>query len=91
MWESAVALAHEIMERPALIVGKSVLELGAGLGLCGVVAAQLGGKVVQTDHDASALVACARTAELNGVTGITREPGDWHDWQLAGIDGFGPG
>lgn len=80
LWESAVALAEHLTAAPALVAGKSVLELGAGLGLTGVVAAYLGATVTQTDHDASALNACARTAALNAVTGITRQPGDWHAW-----------
>ena len=81
LWESAIALAHELTERASSITGKSVLELGAGLGLSGVVAASLGAHVVQTDHDASALEACTRTAKLNGITGIGGQPGDWHDWR----------
>ncbi len=80
LWESAIALAQHLTERPALVSGKSVLELGAGLGLTGVVAASLGATVTQTDHDQQALAACARTAALNGITNISRQPGDWHDW-----------
>lgn len=80
LWESAVALAVELSERAAFVTGKTVLELGAGLGLCGVVAAHLGARVVQTDHDVAALAACQRTAALNGVTGISCAIGDWHDW-----------
>ena len=84
LWESAIALAAELMARPALVTGKTVLELGSGLGLCGVVAAALGARVTQTDHDAGALAACERTAALNGICGITRTTGDWHDWRLPG-------
>ena len=80
LWESAIALAEQLSNNPALVAGKSVLELGAGLGLTGVVASQLGASVTQTDHDAAALEACARTATLNNVTNITRHLGDWHDW-----------
>ena len=80
LWESAIALAQHLTERPALVSGKSVLELGAGLGLTGVVAASLGATVTQTDHDQQALAACARTAALNGITNITSYSSDWHDW-----------
>jgi len=80
LWESAIALALHLTQNPALAAGKSVLELGAGLGLTGVVAASLGATVTQTDHDQTALDACARTAALNGITNITRPPGDWHAW-----------
>jgi len=83
LWESAIALAQHLTQNPTLAAGKSTLELGAGLGLTGVVAASLGAIVTQTDHDAAALDACARTAALNGITGITRTPGDWHTWTNA--------
>ena len=79
LWESAIALAQHLDEKPALVTGKSVLELGAGLGLTGVIASYLGATVTQTDHDEAALTACARTAALNGITNITRQTGDWHD------------
>jgi methyltransferase-like protein 23 len=81
LWESAVALAEELASPGDDLRGWSVLELGAGLGLAGVVAAALGARVVQTDHDGAALAACARTAQLNGVASITRAAGDWHAWQ----------
>lgn len=80
LWESAIALAQHLTENPALVSGKSVLELGAGLGLTGAVAASLGAHVTQTDHDEAALAACAQTATLNGITTMTRHPGDWHAW-----------
>lgn len=84
LWESAVALAQHLTENPALVTGKSVLELGAGLGLTGVVAASLGATVTQTDHDQQALAACAHTASLNAVPNITCLPGNWHDWRTPG-------
>ncbi len=31
-----------LVDKPALVQGKSVLEIGAGTGLCGIVAAKLG-------------------------------------------------
>ncbi|MEQ1696794.1 MAG: methyltransferase domain-containing protein [Hyphomicrobiaceae bacterium] len=80
LWESAIALAQLLTANPTLAANKSVLELGAGLGLTGVVAASLGATVTQTDHDEAALASCARTAALNGITTITRHPGDWHTW-----------
>ena len=59
----------------------SVLELGAGLGLAGLVAASRGAIVVQTDHDGAALEACAQMARLNAITGVSQVPGNWHDWR----------
>src|SRR4051794_1583460 len=37
LWPSAIALAHEVAARPGAFDGKTVLELGAGTGLPGIV------------------------------------------------------
>src|SRR5262245_33452821 len=50
LWESAVALARSLHRRPTLVANKQVLELGAGVGLPGLVARSLGAEVWQTDH-----------------------------------------
>jgi predicted nicotinamide N-methyase len=41
MWPSAVALAQWLIQNATILRGKSVLELGAGCGLTGLVCAQL--------------------------------------------------
>jgi predicted nicotinamide N-methyase len=41
LWSSTIALAHDITSRPHAFNGKRVLELGAGTGLPGIVAASL--------------------------------------------------
>ncbi len=43
MWPSAVALAAAILRRPQLVAGRTVADLGAGLGLAGLAAALAGG------------------------------------------------
>src|SRR5262245_26140966 len=53
LWPSAIALAHEVIARAEEIRGGRVLELGAGTGLPGIVAATLGARVVQTDRHES--------------------------------------
>lgn len=84
LWESAVALAEVLAGTPGLVAGRSVLELGCGIGLAGVVAASLGGRVLATDHDLGALDAARRTASANGVTGLETAVGDWLDWRVPG-------
>jgi len=50
MWPSAVILAHYIVDNPHLVQNKTVIELGSGCGLTGLVAAVMGAKsVIQTD------------------------------------------
>ena len=60
--------------------GAEVLELGAGTGVGGIVAAGLGAHVVQTDHSLEALALCRRNALSNGITGLALRHGDWTDW-----------
>jgi predicted nicotinamide N-methyase len=56
------------------------LELGSGTGLPGIVAASLGGRVVQTDRNRLALYVCGLNAERNGVGTIEYQQVDWVDW-----------
>jgi methyltransferase-like protein 23 len=77
LWPAAIALAHEIAARP--LRGVRLLELGAGTGLPGIVAAALGARVVQTDRSAAALAVCRMNADGNGVV-LEQRAGDWTAW-----------
>jgi len=79
LWPAAIALAHEIATRA--LRGARVLELGAGTGLPGLVAASLGAHVVQTDRQAVALHVCKTNAARNGVTTIEHRAADWTAWE----------
>jgi predicted nicotinamide N-methyase len=82
LWPSAIALAHELAARGAdALAGKTVLELGAGTGLPGIVAASLGARVVQTDGQELALEVCKRNSRGNDVGGIEHRLADWNDWR----------
>ncbi|MBA3454758.1 MAG: methyltransferase domain-containing protein [Deltaproteobacteria bacterium] len=78
LWPAAIALAHEVASRD--LVGKRILELGAGTGLPGIVAAALGARVVQTDRQKLVLHVCKQNAERNGVTTIEHRIADWTAW-----------
>ncbi len=78
LWPAAIALAHEVASRP--FAGKRVLELGAGTGLPGIVAATRGARVVQTDRQDVAMFVCKRNAERNGITTIEHRAADWTAW-----------
>jgi methyltransferase-like protein 23 len=84
VWPSAIALAHEIATQAAAFRGRSVLELGAGVGLPGIVAASFGGRVLQTDREELALHLCERNGERNGAGTIEYRPSDWTEWGEAG-------
>ena len=80
LWPAAIALAHEVATRPEGFRGRTVLELGAGTGLPGVVAASLGARVVQTDRQEGALAVCRLNGERNRAAGIEYRPADWAAW-----------
>ena len=80
LWPSAVALAHEVASRGSALRGARVLELGAGTGLPGIVAASLGALVTQTDREEVALSVCKRNGERNGIANVAYRNGDWKAW-----------
>jgi predicted nicotinamide N-methyase len=67
-WGSGLGLARLLYERPELVRGRRVLDIGAGSGVAAIAAARNGAReVVACDTDADALAACACNAALNGV------------------------
>jgi|SRR5579871_735852 len=81
LWPSAIALAYDVASRGReAFAGRQVLELGAGTGLPGIVAASFGARVVQTDRQELAMTICERNCDLNDVTGIERRLVDWTSW-----------
>jgi predicted nicotinamide N-methyase len=84
LWPSSIALAHDLVSRAGDLRGGRVLELGAGTGLPGIVAASLGAQVVQTDRDELAMSACKRNGERNRIDGVEHRLTDWTAWADAG-------
>lgn len=81
LWESAVGLARKLTQEATQMQSKEVLELGAGVGLPGLVARNLGAHVRQTDYQADALALAAWNAQQNGITGIETFLADWRAWR----------
>jgi predicted nicotinamide N-methyase len=84
LWPAAIVLAHEVLGRGDAFRGTRVLELGAGTGLPGIVAASFGGRMVQTDWDEAAMSVCMRNGDRNGVAEIDYNRVDWTKWKDAG-------
>lgn len=80
LWPAARGLAQYIWERVDF-QGGSVLELGAGLGLPGLVAARKSGVVTFTDYKPESLEIIARNAERNGVDDFSCLLADWRHFQ----------
>ncbi|KAL4441510.1 hypothetical protein ABPG77_002014 [Micractinium sp. CCAP 211/92] len=68
LWPSALALATELLQRPALLAGRRCYELGCGLGLAGLAAALAGAsEVLLLDREPLALQCALLNASLNGL------------------------
>lgn len=81
LWSSSIVLAYELAHRgEAAFRGKSLLELGAGTGLPGIVAASLGAQTVQTDRQELSMSVCRRNAERNRVPNLEHRMVDWTEW-----------
>jgi predicted nicotinamide N-methyase len=84
LWASGVGLAEHLAENPALVSSRRVLEIGAGVGLPGLVARSLGAQVAQTDFLAHAVNLARLNALQNGVEGIELFLDDWRRFQHNG-------
>lgn len=68
--QASFVLAELLARQPERVAGRSVVELGAGLGLVSIVAALCGAaRVAATDGDAELLETCAANVAANGVEG----------------------
>ena len=68
-WPGGQALARTILDDPAIVAGKCVLDFAAGSGLVAIAAAKAGaGSVTAAEIDKFAASAIALNAALNGVT-----------------------
>ena len=67
-WPGGQALARHILDHPASITGKSVLDIGAGSGLVAIAAKRAGAaRVTAAEIDAFAVTAIRLNAALNNV------------------------
>ncbi len=83
-WAGGQALARYILDNPALVAGKRVLDIGSGSGLVGLAAAKAGAAdVLAADIDAFACAAIGLNAQTNDLHITTTQEnligraGDW--------------
>ncbi|MDE2228007.1 MAG: methyltransferase [Alphaproteobacteria bacterium] len=74
-WAGGQALARHLLDHPALVASRRVLDFGAGGGIVAIAAAKAGARVVAAECDRFAVAAIALNAALNGVT-VAVEAGD---------------
>lgn len=76
-WAGGQALARYLLDNPALVAGKRVLDFGAGSGLQGLAACRAGAlSVLAVDIDPIACAAIRLNAAANGLAIQTSEE-DW--------------
>jgi predicted nicotinamide N-methyase len=68
-WAGGLALARYVLDNPAVVAGKRVLDLGAGSGLVGIAAAKAGAReVAAAEIYAYAVAALKLNMKLNDVS-----------------------
>jgi len=68
LWDGSVALAQDLLMRPELFTGKTVVEMGADCGLTAIVVARYARQIIITDSDEDALENLAYNLRMNEAT-----------------------
>ena len=68
LWAGGAALARHLLDRPEIVSGRSVLDLGAGSGIVSIAAAKAGAsQVIATEVDPYGVAALGLNAAANDV------------------------
>ena len=85
-WSGGLGIARYLLDHREMVVGRSVVDVGAGSGLCAIVAAGLGAASVQAiDIDPFAAAAVELNARANRVR-VAFSGGDTLDHQPPACD-----
>ncbi|TPN89981.1 methyltransferase [Mesorhizobium sp. CU2] len=67
-WAGGAVLARYILDKPSVVAGRRMLDLGAGSGLVGMAAAKAGAReVIAAEIDRNGIAALRLNAAANGV------------------------
>lgn len=77
IWKASWVLANHLARMP-VTPGGTVLEIGAGLGVAGIVASSFGHRVTATEYDEHALAFVRANAIVNGCGDLRIVHLDWH-------------
>lgn len=79
-WPAARGLAAYFLQAPPRLEGKTVLELGAGVGLPGVACGLQSAAVTFSDFQRHALRLCEANARLHRLASYRLLPADWRNF-----------
>lgn len=82
LWPAAIAMGDFIYQHPELVQDQHVLELAAGLGLPGFVAARYAKAVCCSDYLEEAVATMARSAKHLQLSNVSCQVLDWNDLPL---------
>ncbi|MBS3809237.1 MAG: methyltransferase domain-containing protein [Desulfobacterales bacterium] len=77
IWEASIVLTDRMLQMD-LDKNKSILELGAGMGITGLFLGAFGYRVTVTDNNHDALELVSRNAAHNGIENLQTAELDWH-------------
>lgn len=78
IWPASIAMSDFIQQHPETVQHKTVLELAAGLGMPGLLAARYAKTVCCSDYLQAAVDAMAASAAQTGLSNITCSLLNWH-------------
>jgi predicted nicotinamide N-methyase len=77
IWEAATVLSAYMADLP-VNPEKKFLEIGAGVGVVGIVAASFGHRVLMSEHNPDALKFAKANAVINNCDNLEIKDIDWH-------------
>lgn len=80
LWPSAKAMSLFLDTSPGLITGKTVLEIGAGIGLPAFIAAKTARDVLITDYDPDAVALIRKNISRLQLHNTRAAQLDWNRW-----------
>ena len=85
-WKLTDAFCRFLLARPELVTGRTVLAVGAGVGMESVVLGRLADRLIVNDSAPASLELAAEQLERNGVRGFEVRPGLLQESDLTGVD-----
>jgi len=79
LWPAAKLLSKYIIKNKEMIIGKTFIELGAGVGLCSLVASKYAAYGIATDYQPEVLSCIQNNMKLYGSSNVKCAMLDWNN------------